>query len=285
MTTSITWEVRTGSGDLVTDLHTLASVLGADRTVAAKTLLGSPSHLVAPAALVAEARAQVKAKMPPKPGGGTPPPISTGSFVQWSGGRGRVTLVVTNGKVPGIDDDVQGTADSPACQVTVWEKDGDGWKATRKKIGAMAKTLKRIAPLQGKAARSAASATRLVELLAEHEESIEFDNLGTKAAVTGAAVKQVYDRGLTGWPGVMRTGLTRPEWAIERVKAFLDLAAGRPVPDRYELDKALLSKAHPMHPEGKAVSTVTPRGREGVDFVLMDPNELNAKLQELLQDE
>jgi hypothetical protein len=279
----INWDVRNESGGLVKDLASLATVLGSDLDVAAKTLLASPSHLVAPAELVREAQEQVKA-FPPKPGGGTPPPISSGTFVSWSGGRGRVDLVVTNGKVPGIDDEVEGSAKSPACRVVVWEKDGTGYKPSRKKIGAMAKTLKRIPPLRsGKKSAAVTSATALVEMIAAHEQRIEDEALGDEARVSGLAVKSVYDRGIASWPGVLRTGLTREQWGQDRVKAFLDTAAGHPT-ENYVNDLGLLAKSHPMHPEAKAIMSVTATGEEGVDYIVLDETELHDRLQELMAD-
>lgn len=279
-----TWDVRTTSGVLVTDLPTLADALGSDLDLAAKTLLESPSMLLAPAELVTQAEEHVKAgKKPPfKPGGDTPPSIDTGSFVSWSGGRGRVSLIVKNGKVPGIEDDVEGTADSPAAQVTVWERDGDGYKASGKKIGAKLKTLKRIPPLKGgKKSSPATSATRLVEMIADHEQRIETDGLGDEARVKGKDVMEVYDRGLKAWPGVLRTGLTREQWGQERVKAFLDAAAGQ-VLDNYRNDLSLLSKANPLNPEHKAIIAVTPTDDGGVDMVIVDQDEINDRIQSLM---
>lgn len=284
MTTQQTnWDVRTEGGSLVTDLDTLATALGSDRDLAAKTLLESASLLLAPAELVREAQEQVKA-FPPKPGGGTPPPIASGSFVSWSGGRGRVDLVVTNGKVPGIDDEVEGSKDSPACRVVVWEKDGTGYKATGKKIGAMAKTLKRIPPLRsGKKSAPMTSATALLEMIAAHEQRIEDGGLGDDARVRGSAVKSVYDRGCASWPGVLRTGLTREQWGQERVKAFLDTAAGKPM-ENYVNDLGLLAKTHPLNPESKAIIAVTTSGEAGVDYVKIDQSELDARINELMAD-
>lgn len=273
-----TWDVRTEGGDLVTDLATLAEALGTDLELAAKTLLASPSHLLAPAELVQEAQEKV---FPPKPGGGTPPPISTGTFVSWSGGKGRVDQVVTNGKVSGIEDDVEGTAKSPACRVVVWEKDGDGYKATGKKIGAMAKTLKRIPPLRsGKKSAPTTSATRLVEMIADHEQRIEEQGLGDAARVLGSSVKAVYDRGIAAWPGVLHTGLTREQWGQVRVKAFLDVAAGSPV-EGYTRDLGLLAKAHPLNPEHKAIMDVTPTA-DGIEFVTIDQAEFTDRINALM---
>lgn len=281
----ISWDVRDSSGGLVKDLPTLASVLGSDLDLAAKTLLESPGVLLAPAELVQQAQEQVKAAKP-KPGDGTPPPISTGTFVSWPGGRGRVALVVTNGKVPGIEDEMEGTADSPAAQVVVWERSGDGYKPSRKKVGAKVKTLKRIAPLQsGKKSSAVTSATRLVEMIAEHEQRIESEGLDESARVTGSAVKSVYERGLAAWPGVLRTGLTREEWGQERVKAFMDTAAGITI-DNYVNDVGLLAKSHPKHPdfESKAIMSVAPKDETGVEYVVIDQDEVNERIQSLLAD-
>lgn len=280
------WDVRTEGGDLVKDLSGLAEALGSDLDLAAKTLMESASLLLAPAELVAQAQAQlaqagIKA-FPPKPGGGTPPPISTGTFVSWSGGRGRVDQVVTNGKVSGIEDDVEGTAKSPACRVVVWEKDGDGYKPSKKKVGAMAATLKRIPPLRsGKKSAGTTSATTLVEMLGDHDQRIIDEGLTDDARVSGKAVKEVYDRGIASWPGVLRTGLTREQWGEQRVKAFLDTAAGSPV-EGYTRDLSLLAKAHPMNPEAKAIADVTLSGEGEVQYVEVDQKELDDRIAALM---
>lgn len=188
----------------------------------------------------------------PKPGDGTPPPITTGNFVSWSGGRGKVDMVVSNGKVPGVDSDVEGSKKTPAARVIVYEKDGDTWKATGKRIAASTHTLKRIAPLTGGKSSPADSATALVAMMAQHEDRIEYDQLGESARVSGAAVKVVYERGLKAYPEGKAT-LTREQWAEERVGWFLAVAAGDEVPG-YTRDLALLPKSHPKHPD----STYTP---------------------------
>jgi hypothetical protein len=283
-TPSPRWDVRTDTGDLVTNLDTLATVLHVDRDLAAKALLDSPTRPSAPAGLVHEAQAQMEGKQfPPKPGGGTPPPISTGSFVSWPGGKGRVDLVVTNGKVPGIEDEVEGSKKSPAVRIVVWEKDGDTYKASRKKVGAMAATVKRIPPLTfGKKAAPGTSGTnRLVELLADHSQQVAFKGLGEPAAVSGAAVLAVYERGLVAWPGSVRVAMSREEWGQARVKAFLDVAAGTE-PGDYTRDLDLLPEAHPLNPESKAIASITPTGEEGVDYVIIDQAELDARVNALL---
>lgn len=224
-----------------------------------------------------------------KPGGGdTPPSIEAGSFVSWSGGKGRVDIIVTNGKVPGVDDEVEGSKDSPAARVTVWEKDGNGYKAGGKKYAAMVKTLKRIPPLQGAKSAAGSGGVALISLMAAHEERIAAAGLGDAAQVNGAAVKAVYDRGLAAWPGEEKVDLTAEEWAVGRVEAFLKVAAGTPV-ENYTRDLGLLAKTHPLHPdnaggepETKAILDVTLDGEDGVAIV--DTADLQAMIAGLRAD-
>jgi hypothetical protein len=74
--------------------------------------------------------------------------FSTGDFVQWgsSGGtaRGKVTRVVTNGKinVPNSSVTVTGTPEDPAVVITVYRKEGNSWKPTETKVGHKMKTLR-----------------------------------------------------------------------------------------------------------------------------------------------
>jgi hypothetical protein len=251
------WDVRTRSGALVDNLDALGQVLGGvTAETAAKMLLAEPAADCAPPALLAEAKRVCaaletkKAQGTHKPGGGTPPPIANGSFVQFGNTRGRVDLVVRTGKVPGVDDDVEGSKDSPAVRVVIWDKDGDGYKPSRRKVGKMAHTLKRIAPLTRTGGKSTGGVD-LVGMLAAHEAR----NLPPHARVTGAAVKAVYDRGLAGWPGFERTTLTREQWAAGRVKSFLAVAAGD-APSHRPRDVGLLSKSHPAHPQYRPGQTV-----------------------------
>lgn len=220
-----------------------------------------------------------KAQGSHKPGDGTTPPIANGAFVQFGSTRGRVDLVVTNGKVPGVEEDVEGSKNSPAVRVAIWDKDGDGYKPSRRKVGKMMHTVKKIPPLtrSGKAAPGA----DLVALLADHEAR----GLDESSRVTGTAVKTVYDRGCNSWPGFEATSLTRQQWATGRVKAFLSVAAGDD-PGAYSRDLGLLSKAHPRHPEHQPVETKddhadhADEGAEGAegDTVIVDGEQLTKHL-------
>lgn len=72
---------------------------------------------------------------------------SVGDYVQWgsSGGtaRGKITRVITNGKikVPNSDFSITGTKDEPAVVVRVYQKDGDSWKASETLVGHKMSTL------------------------------------------------------------------------------------------------------------------------------------------------
>jgi hypothetical protein len=138
-------------------------------------------------------------------------------FVSGPFGRGRVDMVVTGGKVPGVDGDVEGSKDSPAARVVVWKQDGGTWKATSRKVGVKIGPLKRIAPLTF-------GRKDLIGLLAEHEQIT--DDMGGVPLVTGRQVKTVYDRGLRDYPGHGITSLDPDGWATGRVGVFLQAARG-----------------------------------------------------------
>jgi len=71
-----------------------------------------------------------------------------GDYVQWgsSGGtaRGKITRVITNGKikVPNSDFTVTGTKEDPAVVIRVYQKDGDSWKPSQTLVGHKMSSLK-----------------------------------------------------------------------------------------------------------------------------------------------
>ena len=73
---------------------------------------------------------------------------SVGDFVQWnsSGGtaRGKVTRVVTNGKikVPNSNVTITGTPEDPAVAIRVYQKDGNSWKPSDTTVGHRMNTLR-----------------------------------------------------------------------------------------------------------------------------------------------
>lgn len=75
--------------------------------------------------------------------------IEVGSFVSWGSDSedapiGKVVSLHTDGPVPDIEAEVEGTEDEPAAKIQVYEKggaDGDGWKPTEKHVGHKVSTL------------------------------------------------------------------------------------------------------------------------------------------------
>lgn len=74
--------------------------------------------------------------------------FKNGDYVQWSSSngtaRGKVTRVVTNGKikVPNSSLTLEGSVENPAVIVSVYEKSGDSWKPTKVKVGHRMASLK-----------------------------------------------------------------------------------------------------------------------------------------------
>lgn len=230
----MTWDVHDADGE-VTTLARFARRLRTTPETAAKHLLASPGVLThAPERLVTEAKAAARKK----PGGGTPPPIATGNFVAWSNGKGRVDLLVSKGKVPGVDDDVEGTEKSPAARVTVW-KDG---KATREKRAFSTHTLRRIPPLDKD--KKSAPGEALVALAAEHHEATA--SLPETKRLTGESIKAAFERGVADWPGQERTSLSPEEWGLGRAEHLVKVATG--VTNVVGNDADLLPPEHPLAP-------------------------------------
>lgn len=236
---SAQWNVRDAGGQPVTTLAGLAARMDTSEATAAKALVANTALFdAAPEGLQTEAKAKFTAG-----GGNKPPEIATGSFVSWGGKKGRVDLIVTSGKVPGVTEDVEGTAKTPAARVVVY--DGDG-KATSEKVGVSTATLKRIPPIMG-SQKGPKKKKSLVEVLADHEAACEEKGLPAHAALTGTAVKTVYDRGIEQYPGEQRTSLTAEDWAYGRVEHFVKVAAGD-VEDVKAAgnDTDLLNEQHPL---------------------------------------
>ena len=184
------------------------------------------------------------------------PPIASGSFVSWGSSKGRVDLVVTNGKVPGVEEDVTGSASNPAARVVVWEQGAGGkWKATGRKVGVAASSLKRTLPLTfgGKKSLGPDADEALVEVLTDYYEAAQTEAKGLPLVDPGA-VRSVYERGLDSWPGE-DADVPREHWALGRTKAFLTVAAGRAVPG-YEADRDLLPEGHELAVKTAGMLTV-----------------------------
>jgi hypothetical protein len=234
----LTWAVTDEKGAPVTTLAGLAEVLGVQVKDAATSLLESAYVSAAPAGLVEEAKAAAAS-----------PPIANGSFVQLGNIRGRVDLVVTNGSVPGVPDDAkaEGSAKSPAARVVVYERAGDSWKATSRKIGASVYKLKKIAPLPGARALAKKSVQGALADLRDETEALA-DVRENAVVPEMATLLTVYERGVKAWPGRELTDLTPQEWALGRARAFCTKALGDTDDVAgYTRDDDLLA-AHPAEP-------------------------------------
>jgi hypothetical protein len=162
--------------------------------------------------------------------------ISVGSYVQWWGGRGRVDLLVTKGSIPGVPLG----SHPPAARIRVWERHGGTWSPTGRRVAVPLGDLDVVPP----PLPDADGADRLVALLAAHQEYVTTAGLPATARPTGHAIKQVYLRGMNSWPGPDATALRQQEWALQRVHAFLTVAAGSDL-DGYLRDLDLLPEGHP----------------------------------------
>lgn len=164
------------------------------------------------------------------------PKLATGAFVALGGKKGRVDMVVTSGTVPGAksksDEPVEGSKDSPAARVVLYEASGAGtWKSTGKKVAAKVATLKRIPPLRTREGKS------LEENLAGMV--IDFTEDGAGVTPSAATLRTVYQRGAASWPGEAKTLLTAEQWGLGRAEAFLATVAGAR-PEGYVGDDDLL---------------------------------------------
>lgn len=183
------------------------------------------------------------------------PPFSAGSYVRWPGGVGRIDMIVHDGTVPGVPGKVTGTPGNPAARVTVWQKGDDGkWAATDQQVGVLLSALGHYPPLAPGRFGGESKDARLVGALAQHEAKVASLGLPAHAMPGARAVLAVYGRGETAWPGEVKTLLSREDWALARVGAFLHMAAGETVPG-YTRDLDLLPDGHPARPCSLSSST------------------------------
>jgi hypothetical protein len=89
-----------------------------------------------------------------------------------------------------------------------------------------------------------ATLTSLKSKVKEHNQSVANGEPWKKARL--GALKSVYRRGAGAFSMSHRPGMTRNQWAMGRVNAFLKiLKSGRPENDRYTTDNDLLHRDHP----------------------------------------
>lgn len=134
-------------------------------------------------------------------------PITRGTHVAWDGGRGRVDLVILEGRLPGVDSPLLATKSQPLVRVAL----PDGSKVAMP-VGDLEPT---AAPVEPQVKGSYAALTALIE-----EKALPL-------GLTTAAVSQAYGRGLKGWPGEEVTSLSQADWALGRAEALVAAADGR----------------------------------------------------------
>jgi peptidoglycan hydrolase-like protein with peptidoglycan-binding domain/2'-5' RNA ligase len=171
-------------------------------------------------------------------GGKKAKPAAAGDLVSWSGGKGKVDLVVSTGKVPGVDSDIEGTKSEPVARISVYNADG---KPSGDKAAVKVSSLKKLPPFMFGGGKKSTPAETLVSMLAEHHEHAA-DTDGTPASAL--AVKAVFERGLASWPGAA-CGVERESWALGRTKAYLATVEGYAVPN-YSADRDLLPEGHEL---------------------------------------
>lgn len=90
--------------------------------------------------------------------------------------------------------------------------------------------------------------TALRNKMTEHNDEMEKDGRPDWTRVTLGALKAVYRRGAGAFSTSHRPGMTRGQWAMARVNAFLFLArSGRPENPKYVMDNDLLNSSHPKY--------------------------------------
>jgi hypothetical protein len=180
------------------------------------------------------------------------PRLHAGSYVAWPGGHGCIDLVVTSGAVPGMSGAALhppvADGDTPMARITVWARDKSGWHPTETKAAVPLGDLIEIPPLGQGLHADRQALERLVALVATHDQVTTHLNMPAWSRPPGVAIKEVFERGRSSWPGEHLTSLTAVEWGLARVEAFLAVASAVEV-DGYRRDVDLLPLNHPARGE------------------------------------
>ena len=98
-----------------------------------------------------------------------------------------------------------------------------------------------------------ATETALTNKVREHNDKMKEADKPEWTRVTLGALKAVYRRGAGAFSVSHRPGMTRAQWAMARVNAFLYLSAnGRPENPKYVMDNDLLNSSHPKYSDSRA---------------------------------
>jgi phytoene/squalene synthetase len=88
--------------------------------------------------------------------------------------------------------------------------------------------------------------------LTEHNKQMNDDDRPDWTKTTMGALKAVYRRGAGAFSTSHRPGMTRAQWAMARVNAFLYLCrTGSPENKNYVTDNDLLKPEHPKYSDNK----------------------------------
>jgi len=202
--------------------------------------------------------------------------MSVGDMVRWdsAGGtaQGKIKKIIRDGDVPGIPVKVTGSEDDPAALIEVY-RDGE---PSGTMVGHKLKGLSRFDLFKKKTGQSTPAPakdrvkgsdtnkpgsakspggdididekteTGLKNKVSEHNEKMKKDNKPDWTHVTLGQLKAVYRRGAGAYSTSHRPGVTRGQWAMARVNAYLYLLEhGKPKDSKYITDNDLLPEKHP----------------------------------------
>lgn len=122
----------------------------------------------------------------------------------------------------------------------------------------------------------------LLQKVKDHNKSVQDKETWRKASL--GQLKAVYRRGAGAFSVSHRPGMTRNQWAMGRVNAFLKiLSSGKPNNSRYVGDNDLLPKNHPWRKTIGTKSLETKRFRRGLG-ASFDPDAVDADGDGEIQD-
>lgn len=109
--------------------------------------------------------------------------------------------------------------------------------------------------------------TALGKKASDHNEAMKSAGRPDWAMVSVGALKAVYRRGAGAFSTSHRPGMTRGQWAMARVNAFLYLAEhGKPENSKYVSDNDLLRDGHPKRSEARDCEGEPEERADGIDL-------------------
>lgn len=115
----------------------------------------------------------------------------------------------------------------------------------------------------------------LVNKTAEHNDKMKTDGRPDWTRVTVGALRSVYRRGAGAFSTSHRPGMTRGQWAMARVNAFLYLSrTGKPENPKYVSDNDLLNRDHPKYSEKKGMTMDNIETRAEINDMGLTPRQI-----------